>query len=105
MASAGISKRVLVCCCGARWTGSGSHGQEDTFPHSLYNVSCSGAQPGRPFVFLYFVLLFFGQFALGPSGRLCLIIQLDIGYAVREVQTGASAPWLTWDTRAWTGAE
>jgi alpha-galactosidase len=39
--SVGMDDGYQLCNC------SGSHGQEDTFPHSLYNVSCSGGNSGQ----------------------------------------------------------
>ncbi len=39
--SVGMDDGYQLCNC------SGSHGQEDLYPHSLYNVSCSGDNPGQ----------------------------------------------------------
>lgn len=39
--SVGMDDGFQLCNC------SGSHGQEDLFPHSLYNVSCSGDNSGE----------------------------------------------------------
>lgn len=36
-----VASRYQLCNC------SGSHGEEDLFPHSLYNVSCSGDSSGQ----------------------------------------------------------
>ena len=39
--SVGMDDGYQLCNC------SGSHGQEDLYPHSLYNVSCSGDNQGE----------------------------------------------------------
>ena len=39
--SVGMDDGYQLCNC------SGSHGQEDLYPHSLYNVSCSGDNSGQ----------------------------------------------------------